>query len=110
METERAGNSDTLMHIRGANNPAAKNPEDPRFSSKNKRRKNRKQKFIQSLRRKEKGGTEEMFNGKGVIDVDIPIFFVCVYVCMYVCGYVMYVCVCMYVGKLDMVRTAITQT
>ena len=51
-----------------------------------------------------------MFNGKGVIDVDIPRFFVCVYVCMYVCAYVMYVCVCMYVGKLDMVRTAITQT
>ena len=51
-----------------------------------------------------------MFNGKGVIDVDIQIFFVCVYVCMYVCGYVMYVCVCMYVSKLDMVRTAITQT
>ena len=51
-----------------------------------------------------------MFNGKGVIDVDIPIFFVCVYVWMYVCGYVMYVCVCMYVSKLDMVRTAITQT
>ena len=51
-----------------------------------------------------------MFNGKRVIDVDIPRFFVCVYVWMYVCGYVMYVCVCMYVSKLDMVRTAITQT
>ena len=54
METERAGNSDTLMHIRGADNPAAKNPEDPRFSSKNKRRKNRKRKVYSESKKKGK--------------------------------------------------------
>ena len=36
METERAGNSDTLMHIRGADNPAANNPKNPDFREKKK--------------------------------------------------------------------------
>ena len=54
MKRERAGNSDTLMHIRGADNPAAKNPEDPRFSSKNKRRKNRKRKVYSESKKKGK--------------------------------------------------------
>ena len=90
--------------------PLLRIPKIPDFRVKTRGGKIGREKFIQSLRRKEKGKQEEMFNGKGVIDVDIPIFFVCVYVWMYVCGYVMYVCVCMYVSKLDMVRTAITQT
>ena len=54
METERTGNSDTLMHIRGTDNPAAKNPEDPRFSSKNKKRKNRKRKVYSESKKKRK--------------------------------------------------------
>ena len=54
MKRERAGNSDTLMHIRGADNPAAKNPEDPRFSSKNKKRKNRKRKVYSESKKKRK--------------------------------------------------------
>ena len=54
METERAGNSDTLMHIRGADNPAAKNPEDPRFSRKKKRRRRRKRKVYSGSKKKGK--------------------------------------------------------
>ena len=42
------------MHIRGADNPAAKNPEDPRFSSKNKKRKNRKRKVYSESKKKRK--------------------------------------------------------
>ena len=65
MKRERAGNSDTLMHIRGADNPAAKNPEDPDFRGKKKGGGGGREKFIQGLRRKRRGGGGgERLNGK----------------------------------------------
>ena len=53
MKSERAGNSDTLMHIRGADNPAANNPKNPDFRKK-KRRRRRKRKVYSGSKKKEK--------------------------------------------------------
>ena len=54
MKRERAGNSDTLMHIRGADNPAANNPKNPDFREKKKRRRRRKRKVYSGSKKKEK--------------------------------------------------------
>ena len=71
MKRERAGNSDTLMHIRGADNPAANNPKNPDFREKKKGGGGGREKFIQGLREREEEEEEEKrLNGKGVIDVD----------------------------------------
>jgi len=71
MKRERAGNSDTLMHIRGADNPAANNPKNPDFREKKKGGGGGREKFIQGLKRKRRGGGGgEKVEWKGVIDVD----------------------------------------
>jgi len=54
MKRERAGNSATLMHIRGADNPAANNPKNPNFRKKKKRRRRRKRKVYSGSKKKEK--------------------------------------------------------
>ena len=54
MKRERAGNSDTLMHIRGADNPAANNPKNPDFREKKKRRRRRKRKVYSGSKKKDK--------------------------------------------------------
>ena len=51
MKRERAGNADTLMHRRGADNPAANNPKNPDFREKKKGGGGGGEKFIQEVGR-----------------------------------------------------------